>query len=385
MQSPPVSRRDVIFTFAATSWSGADQRGFSFPEDRLAQALIDNRRVERLLICDPARGLPRMLARAAMGHRGSPFPSSDTVAHHSPIRLRRDDPTGLRDLQDAYAAYERGIERAAREHGLKDPVVITANPLLAGFGDFGWAGPLTYYAWDDWSAYEPQRRWWSRYEDAFAHLRAKRRRLAAVSPQIVERIRPTGHSAVIPNGIEPSEWQRLPPPPDWFADRPAPRLLYIGSLQSRVDVDQLLQLASEMPDCSITLVGPLLEPAHFTRLCDVHNVAVHESVSRTEIAGLVGHADVGLIPHVRSPLTMAMSPLKLFEYLAGGVPVAAVDLPGNAGVSERVLLVPPGGRITDAVRHALSLGRQDDGGRLEFVALNSWQRRFDALLDVAFA
>jgi glycosyltransferase involved in cell wall biosynthesis len=376
---------DIIFTFAFTSWSGAAARGFSFPEDRLASALPGHPRVGRVLVCDPFRGAPRKLAHAALGHRDTPFPASEVAFHHAPVRMRRDDPVDLRSLERTYAAYERGIHRAAVRHGLTRPAVVTANPLLAGFGDFGWAGPVTYYAWDDWAAAEPWRRWWPMYAEAFARLREKRRRVVAVSAGIVSRLAPTGAHAVVPNGIEESEWQRLPPPPDWFAALPAPRLLYVGSLQSRIDVQQLRGLAAAFPGGSITLVGPLLDPAHFAPLRDIPNIRIHPGVPRSEIRGLIGHADVGLIPHIRSPLTEAMSPLKLYEYLAGGLPVAAVDLPAITGVSERVALVPPGADMAPAVRSALALGRGAESERLAFVAQNSWERRFNGLLDVALA
>ena len=54
--------------------------------------------------------------------------------------------------------------------------------------------------------------------------------------------------------------------------------------------------------------------------------------SRPEIVSLIGTAEACLIPHVGNRLTEAMSPLKLYEYLAGGRPVAAVDLPPIATV-----------------------------------------------------
>jgi hypothetical protein len=100
---------------------------------------------------------------------------------------------------------------------------------------------------------------------------------------------------------------------------------------------------------------------------------------------MMAAADVGLIPHVRSPLTEAMSPLKLYEYLAGGLPVAAVDLPGIAGISDRVTLIPPGGDMACGVRRALRAGRSLDEERLAFVSDNSWEQRFDGLLDIALA
>lgn len=381
----PPRGQDVVFVLGFTSWTGAVARGFTMPEDRLAAALVGHPRVRHLLVCDPLRSAPRKLARAVFGPRDQPFPSSPTARHYAPLRLRRDDPVERRSLQRTYRSYEESIRAEADRAGLRDPVIVTTNPLLAGFGNFAWAGPVTYYGWDDWTAYEPLRRWWSSYEDAFGRLRDTRRRVVAVSQAIAERIGPTGPFAIVPNGVDPAEWQELPPPPDWLLARPAPRLLYVGSLQSRVDVQQIRDVAEAFPAGSVTLVGPLLEPSHFASLRGLPNVEFFPRVSRAVIPGLIGGADVGLIPHVQSSLTEAMSPLKLYEYLAGGLPVAAVDLPGIVGVSDRVFVVSPGGNMAGAVARALELGRASETARLAFVGANSWAERFQALLDLAFA
>jgi teichuronic acid biosynthesis glycosyltransferase TuaH len=380
-----VVAQDLVFIFGFESWSGAAKGGFSFPQDRLASVLPGHGRVRRVLVCDPFRSAPRKLARVVLRRPDTPFPASADAAHHAPVRLLRDDPVDAKAVERAYAAYERGIRRAAARHGLDHPAIVTANPLLAGFGDFRWAGPVTYYGWDDWAASEPRRRWWPMYGEAFRRLRETGRRVVAVSDRIVTGIAPIGAHAVVPNGVDPAEWKSLPSPPAWFSALPAPRLLYAGSLQSRIDVHQLRDIASAFPSGSITLVGTMIDAPHFAPLRDVANVHIHPCVSRTEIPGLIGNADVGLIPHVRSPLTEAMSPLKLYEYLAGGRPVAAVDLPGITGISDRVALVPPGGDLASAVRRSLALGPERESARLAFVDQNSWGRRFHALLDVAFA
>ena len=264
-------------------------------------------------------------------------------------------------------------------------MIVTANPLLAGFGNFGWAGPVTYYAWDDFAAYPPRNRWMEADLEAYRRIRARGRGVVAVTQGIINRIAPTGPHAVVPNAVDEEEWLQLGEPPAWFAELPAPRLLYVGSLQGRVDVQQIGGLAATFPNGSITLVGPLQEPAHFEPLRTLPNVHIHPPVPRAVVPGLVRHADVGVIPHVQSELTEKMSPLKLYEYLAGGLPVAAVDLPGIAGISDRAFLVAPGADMEGAVRSALAVGREPEERRLAFVAEHAWARRFDALLDVALA
>ncbi len=80
-----------------------------------------------------------------------------------------------------------------------------------------------------------------------------------------------------------------------------------------------------------------------------------------------------------------MSPLKLYEYLAGGARVVATDLPPVRGVDPSVLLVEPGGAFADAVAQALEQPRPSEETRRAFVQANSWRSRHEAFLDLALA
>jgi hypothetical protein len=77
-----------------------------------------------------------------------------------------------------------------------------------------------------------------------------------------------------------------------------------------------------------------------------------------------------------------MSPLKLYEYLAGGAPVAALDLPPVRDVSSRVVIAPV---LTDAIRDALALGRAGDDERRRFAEDHSWRARQDRIVELALA
>jgi len=382
---PRVEPRDVVFALSFTTWSGAVGRGLCMPEDRLAAALPSSERVRRLLVCDPYRGLPVKTARTLLGSREAPFPTSETVGLHQPLRLRRFDPTSVRAIERSFAAYDRSVRQAAEALGLERPAIITTHPLLAGFGRFEWAGAVTYYAWDDWAASQPHRRWWPSYGEGFARIRSSGHRVVAVSEAVLRRVAPTGPQAVVPNGVEASEWLRPRPAPPWFAELSRPRLLYTGALDGRLDVAQVARVADARPEASVSLVGPVQDESHLAPLLGLPNVRLFPPVDRCELAGLVAAADACLIPHVRTAMTEAMSPLKLYEYLAAGRPVAAVDLPPILGVSPRVALAPAGGDLLPAVERALDLGPAAEGERRRFIAENAWERRFKRILDVALA
>ena len=380
---------DVVFTYSYVSWQAAAERGLFMPEDQLAKALVSHERIGRLLVSDLMRSLPAMLLRdglAALKRNRAPFPSSPSRQLLRPVRMRREYPTSIAGIRRACAAYDRALERRARSMGMREPVLITANPLMAGFAEFAWAGSVTYFAHDDWLSYPLHERWWPAYEASFAQVRRRERRACAVSTAALERLAPTGPSAVVPNGLDPAEWSGpAPAAPEWVAQTRRPLLLYVGSLDSRLDIGALLALADELPGCEIALVGPLLDREHLAPLRQASNVRIHPPVAREQIRGLIRAADVGLIAHVSSPLTRAMSPLKLYEYLAGGLPVVATDLQPMHGVDASVELVAPGGDYAGAVRRALARGRADEHAREAFIVKHSWASRQETLLDLALA
>jgi glycosyltransferase involved in cell wall biosynthesis len=380
---------DVVFTYSYVSWQAAAERGWFMPEDRLARALVAHERVGRLLVSDLMRSLPAVLLRDGLGvvrRNRFPFPASPSRQLVRPVRLRREYPTSIAATRRACAAYDRTLERRARRMGMREPTLITANPLMAGLAEFAWAGSVTFFAHDDWLSYPLHERWWPAYEESFAQVRARRRRVCAVSAAALARVGATGPSAVVPNGLDPEEWSGpAPSAPGWVARARRPLLVYVGSLDSRLDVGALLALSRELPEAEIALVGPLLDGEHLAPLRSAANIRVHPPIAREQVTGLIRSADVGLVPHVSSPLTRAMSPLKLYEYLAGGLPVVATDLQPMRGVDSSVVLVEPGGDYACGVRRALAHGRADDDVRETFIAAHSWASRQETLLDLALA
>ena len=382
--------RDVVFVFSYVTWQAAARRGWFMPEDRLARALVASPRIGRVLVSEHMRSLPIKLARDLAEGLLSPrardhFPVSRRARLLRPVRLRRSDPVSLRGAQRMAKAWDRALARAAARMGMREPAVIVTHPLLAGLSELRWARTVTFYASDDWTAYPPHRRWWPAYTESFAAVRVRRRRVVTVSETLRERLAPTGPSAVVPNGLEPSEWIGDPTPPGWQRDMLRPLLLYVGSLDARLDVPGVVAMARALPQATVVLAGPLLDPAHLSPLRAEPNVEVHPTLPRAAVAGLIRVADVGLIPHVRSALTEAMSPLKLYEYLAGGLPVVGADLAPLRGIDPRVLLVGDSAGYPAAVSRALALGPAPEDERLTFVQTNSWAARHERLLDLALA
>lgn len=372
--------RQVVI--ACSAWSDGCRRGMFMPSDRLLQTVLSDRRFSHVLVANPYRSAPVRLARHLAGQGEAPLlPGPGRRSQVTPVRLRRHDRVSLPAIRDAYVRYDRALSRASAELGMDHPAVICGNPFVAAFSPMEWAGSLTFYAWDDWASYPPHRAWWPAYEAAYQVIRDRGCRVAAVSQVLLDRLGVSSSSVVVPNGLATEEWERPARPPRWFELLPSPRLLYIGTLDDRLDHDVVRDLATRYRHGSVVLVGTEKDDS-LRSLRSLRNVHIVPSVPRQEIAAIVHTAHVCMMPHRRTPLTEAMSPLKIYEYVAGGRPVVATDLQPVRAVDPSIFLVSDNRTFPASVDAAIKRGSVPEADRQRFVQANSWPSRFESLFEL---
>lgn len=386
---PPLSAAacDVVFTFSTETFADARRREFCFTADQALLAISRAKdRVRHVIAADawrsaPVTALKALTSSTSTGHEEAVL---DGVTLLTPLRLRCRDPTKLSTLQQSYRKYDGVLERSVRRFGLDRPAVLTFNPFVAAFCPLRWASTITYYAHDDWASFLPVAPWWSDYLKSYQVLRERGIRIICVSTELAVQVAADAPSVVLPNGIDESRWsQRLPPPAALLKMR-RPIVVYVGAIDERLDIELVAQTAEEDAVGSFALIGPLQDGALAERLRSIPKVALWGPMSQAEIVGALMHSDACVIPHVVNSLTCAMSPLKLYEYLAAGKPVAATDLPPVRGVSDRVI-VASREDFPAAVLKALKLPGQSESDRLEFVRSNSWATRHDRTIRIMLA
>jgi glycosyltransferase involved in cell wall biosynthesis len=190
------------------------------------------------------------------------------------------------------------------------------------------------------------------------------------------------HLHLIPNGVDAPHYARIL---DGGADVPAesrtwpkPVLGYTGTLHSdRVDVDLIEYLARNHAG-SVALVGPnFLPPADNQRLLACGNVFVTGPVPYARIPNYMTAFDVCITPHKMTPFTESLNPIKLWEYLAAGLPVVSTDVAGFRDYPTLVNLARTPAEFLVATRAALDERTTRSDLRRTEASRHSWQRRVD--------
>jgi teichuronic acid biosynthesis glycosyltransferase TuaH len=362
---------DVVAVLTYRTWAdGSDDDHIQLGQ-AIVKRLVDDVALPSVTVVDPFRNWLKVLAGRHNGEHGLPAGVRRRVDR--PRRWARGDPVG----QDMVPAYRR-LERRLRERAAPGSVLISCHPVLAALADRSSWGDVVYYGWDDWRTEEDGK--FSRAGGAigwsYRQMAERDVNVITVSETIAARIG-ARRSTVVPNGVDARSFDSMGPLPDWFASIRGPVALWVGAIEGRVDTEALVACARELdPEWTIVLVGPVVDPAPVEILSQLPNVVVRGWHPRAQILAMVDAARVCLLPHVKSPVTEAMSPLKLYEYLAAGKPTVSSDLPSIRGISERVLLVPPGGPYAPAVVAASRLPAATPEEIAEFRSANDWSARY---------
>ncbi len=164
----------------------------------------------------------------------------------------------------------------------------------------------------------------------------------------------------------------------------APVFGYVGTLHGdRLDLGLVAALARAWPRGKVVLCGPDLFSANEReKLLSVPNVEIRPAVHYESVPEVIRGFDVCILPHLCTPFTESLNPIKLWEYLASGKPVAATPVAGFREMAHLCHLGSGPGAFIAACAAALREDGSRASVRIKEAEANSWKARADQLLEV---
>lgn len=164
---------------------------------------------------------------------------------------------------------------------------------------------------------------------------------------------------------------------------PSPRIVFVGAISAiKVDLELIASLARLRPGWSIALVGPVGLGDPSTDVSDLRkapNVHLLGPRAHDALPGVLAAADAAIIPYRITPLTTGIFPMKVYEYLAAGLPTVSTPLPSLADV-DAVAIAGTAEELVAALERELRNDTTERRRRRSNDArLHSWPERIEEL------
>ena len=280
--------------------------------------------------------------------------------------------------------WHRAILRAASKVGIHRPILWISLPeqrraLRNMNPDFS-----IYHVVDEYAGYTAQN------DRRVKKLAAEERIVldcvdltVAVSPELVRAKSGMNRDVrLVENAVDLRQFklaiERNKTPAD-LAKIPAPRIGYSGLVGKRLNLSMILEIAGRHPEWSFIFVGKV-DPrdceADIMALQSSENVYFLGERKPEVIADYVAGFDIGLLPYELNVETTHISPLKMYEYLAVGLPVIATAIPAALRHGDLLEVANNLDEFDDKIREALVDNHERDmNKRMQFAEKNTWEDR----------
>ena len=282
--------------------------------------------------------------------------------------------------------WARQVLKAARTRGMNEPLLWVNDPTGALLLE-ATSWPALYDVTDDWTLADRALAETQRVRAQEAVLLRRCDEVVVCSSALARSKGADRPVTLVPNGVDTGAYSRVRDRP---ADLPDCRVaVYVGTLhEDRLDLELCVDTARALAEVGrLVLVGPdALSGSQHSRLEDAGVVLLGPRPSH-DVPAYLQHADALVVPHVVTPFTDSLDPIKLYEYQAAGRPVVSTAVAGFRDVDDPLVDVVERAGFPGAVVGALSAphGGADRGAASSpFERLGSidWARRVEQVADV---
>lgn len=148
--------------------------------------------------------------------------------------------------------------------------------------------------------------------------------LIATSKPVLEHITNFNNnipSLVIENGVDFLHFSHPQEMPSIYKELTGVKAIYAGAIDERLDLNAIIELAKSNLEIHVIIIGPLNDNSIREKYSTIRNLHFLGAINYTCLPAYLQHADIALLPLSNHTANNGRSPMKLYEYLATGLPV----------------------------------------------------------------
>ena len=159
---------------------------------------------------------------------------------------------------------------------------------------------------------------------------------------------------------------------------------YTGTIHGdRVGVSLIASVAQAYPAATIAMVGPnLLNQSEQQVLDRFSNIVFTGSQPYADLPDIMRAFNVCMVPHLVTPFTESLNPIKLWEYLAVGKPIVSTNVAGFRDFANLVFVSRTHDEFVLELSAALTTDKSSSLERQDVADQHSWDSRLDDVLRV---
>ncbi len=280
------------------------------------------------------------------------------------------------------------VRRAARRLGIGRPILWSYVPQAEALIEALDPALVVYHCVDDVAAiagvdvgsfHETERRFATQADLVLASAPALAARLRGYSSNVMDAPN-VADTALFARALEPGGAAGADPA---VTALPGPRVVFTGAIvATKLDMELIAAVARAHPGWSFALVGPIGvgDPSTDTSaLRELPNVHLLGPRRYEQLPDVLRAGDAGWIPYVLNAVTESVFPMKVYEYLAAGLPVVATPLPALVDVAE-VAKAPDAEGMGRLLGEAMATDSPEQRAeRSRAAAAHSWDTRLQEI------
>jgi len=345
----------------------------------------------QILFVSPARNISYLLRSGNLkGLRQSAtevVPELPQITVTRPLKLMPNTLRAGRRFNEAMM--RRHVADAVRAHGLRDPILwLNPHSAVHMAGQLG-ESAVVYDVTDDWISLTQSPAVAKLTEEQDWALCARADAVIVCSSHLYAIKKDLARNLhLIPNGVDLDHYahiaDRCGEIPEVASRWKRPVIGYTGTIHpDRVDISLVGALVKRMPEAAFVMVGPNhLSADQMKPLSALSNLFFTGPVPYKEIPQYMRAFDVCITPHLVTPFTESLNPIKLWEYLAAGLPIVSTDVAGFRDFPGLVRIARTPEQFDSEIRGALSERPSLVEERRREAAKHSWNSRLDDIVSV---